>query len=394
MLCFYCVKFFYLTPKEQAMRKLLIMVATVSFTLTYAQQTINGSIIHDGIQRDYILYIPAIYDGGTEVPLVFNFHGFGSNANEQMLYGDFRAIADSEGFLLVHPEGTFFNGNQHWNVGGFTIGSTVDDVGFTEALIEELAGLYTINLDRVYATGMSNGGYMSFLLACQLSEKIAAVASVTGSMTPETFDACSPQHPTPILQIHGTNDEIVPYNGASWSRSIEDVMTYWVNYNNCDEPPSTTVFPDIDPTDGSTVEHIVYQNGDNGVTTEHMKVLGGRHTWPGSAYNFPGTNQDISASMEIWEFFSRFDINGTLSTGDYNDQSVTIYPNPTRSTINLSFNFYERLNYTLFSATGQKLISGPLESSDSQIDLSNLPPNIYYLVIENQTYKILKSSFR
>ena len=376
------------------MRKLLIMVATVSFTLTYAQQTINGSIIHDGIQRDYILYIPAIYDGGTEVPLVFNFHGFGSNANEQMLYGDFRDIADSEGFLLVHPEGTFFNGNQHWNVGGFTIGSTVDDVGFTEALIEELAGLYTINLDRVYATGMSNGGYMSFLLACQLSEKIAAVASVTGSMTVETFDACSPQHPTPILQIHGTNDEIVPYNGASWSRSIEEVMTYWVNYNNCDEPPSTTVFPDIDPTDGSTVEHIVYQNGDNNVTTEHMKVLGGRHTWPGSAYNFPGTNQDISASMEIWEFFSRFDINGTLSTGDYNDQSVTIYPNPTRSTINLSFNFYERLNYTLFSATGQKLISGSLESSDSQIDLSNLPPNIYYLVIENQTYKILKSSFR
>lgn len=376
------------------MRKLLIMVATVSFTLTYAQQTINGSIIHDGIQRDYILYIPAIYDGGTEVPLVFNFHGFGSNANEQMLYGDFRDIADSEGFLLVHPEGTFFNGNQHWNVGGFTIGSTVDDVGFTEALIEELAGLYTINLDRVYATGMSNGGYMSFLLACQLSEKIAAVASVTGSMTPETFDACSPQHPTPILQIHGTNDEIVPYNGASWSRSIEEVMTYWVNYSNCDEPPSTTVFPDIDPTDGSTVEHIVYQNGDNNVTTEHMKVLGGRHTWPGSAYNFPGTNQDISASMEIWEFFSRFDINGTLSTGDYNDQSVTIYPNPTRSTINLSFNFYERLNYTLFSATGQKLISGSLESSDSQIDLSNLPPNIYYLVIENQTYKISKSSFR
>lgn len=376
------------------MRKLLIMVATVSFTLTYAQQTINGSIIHDGIQRDYILYIPAIYDGGTEAPLVFNFHGFGSNANEQMLYGDFRAIADSEGFLLVHPEGTFFNGNQHWNVGGFTIGSTVDDVGFTEALIEELAGLYTINLDRVYATGMSNGGYMSFLLACQLSEKIAAVASVTGSMTPETFDACNPQHPTPILQIHGTNDEIVPYNGASWSRSIEDVMTYWVNYNNCDEPPSTVVFPDIDPTDGSTVEHIVYQNGDNNVTTEHMKVLGGRHTWPGSAYNFPGTNQDINASMEIWEFFSRFDINGTLSTGDYHDGLVTIYPNPTGSTINLSFNFYERLNYTLFSATGQKLISGSLESSDSQIDLSNLPPNIYYLVIENQTYKILKSSFR
>jgi len=373
------------------MKKFLIMTAMVSYALTYAQQTINGSIIHDGIQRDYILYIPSIYDGVAEVPLVLNFHGFGSNANEQMWYGDFRAIADSEGFLLVHPEGTFLNGNQHWNVGNFTIGSTANDIGFTEALIDELADLYTINLDRVYSTGMSNGGYMSFLLACQLSEKIAAVASVTGSMTPDTYNACNAQHPTPILQIHGTNDEIVLYNGTAWSRSIEDVLAYWVNYNNCDVTPSTTVFPDIDPTDGSIVEHIIYQNGDNGVTTEHMKVIGGRHTWPGSNFNFPGTNQDINASMEIWDFFSRFDINGTLSTNEYNDRSFTIYPNPTNSKISLSCSFCEKLNYELFSATGKKLISGSIESRNSQIDLSTLPPNIYYLVIDNQTYKVLKT---
>ena len=87
-------------------------------------------------------------------------------------------------------------------------GSTIDDVGFTEALIDELANLYTINLDRVYATGMSNGGFMSFLLACQLSEKIAAIASVTlNSMTLDTYDNCKAQHPTPILQIHGTSDK-------------------------------------------------------------------------------------------------------------------------------------------------------------------------------------------
>lgn len=277
-----------------------------------AQQTINGSIIHDGIQRDYILYIPAIYDGNTDVPLVLNFHGYGSNANEQMNYGDFRDIADTEGFLLVHPEGTLLDGEQHWNVGNFTNGSTADDVGFTEALIDELASLYAINLDRVYSTGMSNGGFMSFLLACQLSEKIAAVASVTGSMTPDTFNDCSAQHPTPVLQIHETNDSVVPYDGAIWTRSIEDVISYWVNYNNCDINPTTSVLPDIDPSDGSTVEYIVYQSGDNNVTTEHMKIIGGDHTWPGSAFNLPGTNQDINASMEIWLFFSRFDINGTL----------------------------------------------------------------------------------
>jgi polyhydroxybutyrate depolymerase len=348
--------------------------------------------MHDGIQRDYILYIPAIYDGSTDVPLILNFHGFGSDANEQLHYGDFRDIADIEGFLLVHPEGTFLNGDQHWNVGNFTIGSTADDLGFTEALIDELAILYTINLDRVYATGMSNGGYMSFLLACQLSQKIAAIASVTGSMTPDTYNACNTQHPIPILQIHGTSDGVVPYNGAAWSRSIEDVISHWVTYNNCDTNPTITVFPDIDPLDGSTVEHSVYSSGDNGVTTEHMKVIGGDHTWPGSSFIFPGTNLDIDASMEIWQFFSRFDINGTLSVNEFDNRQVTIYPNPTNSKVNLSLNFSKELNYELYSPLGNLLIIGTIRSSNQEIDLSNLSTSIYYLKIGNQVFKILKSN--
>ena len=370
---------------------ILLLLIGFAFSIS-AQQTINGSMIHDGIQRDYILYIPAIYDGNTDVPLILNFHGFGSNANQQLVYGDFRDIADKEGFLLVHPEGTLLNGNQHWNVGSFTIGSTTDDVSFTEALIDELANLYAINLDRVYATGMSNGGYMSFLLACQLSEKIAAVASVTGSMTPETYNACNAQHPTPILQIHGTGDSTVPYNGDTWTRSIEDVISYWANYNNCETNPTTTALADIDPSDGSTVEHIVYIDGDNGLTTEHMKVIGGGHTWPGSAFNFPGTNYDINASMEIWQFFSRFDINGTLSVNKFDNRQVIIYPNPTNSKINLSLNFSEELNYELFSSLGKLLVIGTIKTNNQEIDLSNLSPNIYYLKLGNQVFKILKSN--
>ena len=370
---------------------ILLLLIGFAFSIS-AQQTINGSMIHDGIQRDYILYIPAIYDGNTDVPLILNFHGFGSNANQQLVYGDFRDIADKEGFLLVHPEGTLLNGNQHWNVGSFTIGSTTDDVSFTEALIDELANQYAINLDRVYATGMSNGGYMSFLLACQLSEKIAAVASVTGSMTPETYNACNAQHPTPILQIHGTGDSTVPYNGDTWTRSIEDVISYWANYNNCETNPTTKALADIDPSDGSTVEHIVYIDGDNGLTTEHMKVIGGGHTWPGSAFNFPGTNYDINASIEIWQFFSRFDINGTLSVNKFDNRQVIIYPNPTNSKINLSLNFSEELNYELFSSLGKLLIIGTIKTNNQEIDLSNLSPNIYYLKLGNQVFKILKSN--
>ena len=375
------------------MKYTTIILLLVGFSLSIsAQQTINGSIIHDGIQRDYILYIPAIYDGSEDLPLVLNFHGYGSNANQQMFYGDFRDIADTEGFLLVHPQGTILNGDQQWNVGFLGNGNTTDDVGFTEALIDELANLYTINLDRVYATGMSNGGFMSFLLACQLSEKIAAVASVTGSMTPDTYDACNAQQPTPILQIHGTGDSNVLYNGDTWTRSIEDVISYWVNYNNCETSPTTTALTDINRLDGSTVEHIIYSGGDNGVTTEHMKIIGGGHTWPGSAITLPGTNQDINASMEIWHFFSRFDINGILSVPEFDNIQVNIYPNPTNSKINLSLNFSRELNYELFSSLGKLLIIGTIKTNNQEIDLSNLSPNIYYLKLGNQVFKILKSN--
>ena len=373
------------------MRFILVLLLFVVFTFSsFAQQTINASITHDGIQRNYILYIPEIYDGDTAVPLILNFHGFGSNATQQMFYGDFRDIADTEGFLLVHPEGTTFIGNQFWNVGFPGISSTIDDVGFTEALIDELATLYTIDLDRVYATGMSNGGFMSFLLACQLSEKIAAVASVTGSMTQDTFDDCNAQRPTPVLQIHGTEDDVVLYNGNTLSIPIADVISYWVDYNNCETTPTTTTLPDIDPSDGSTIEHSVYEDGDNGITTEHMKVIGGGHTWPGSEINTGGTNQDIDASMEIWLFFSRYDINGPLSTDDFENNQMTIYPNPTQSKINLSLNYAKEVHYKLFSPLGKQLMTGTITSSNQEIDISHLPSNIYFLRVGSQIFKVLK----
>jgi len=355
-----------------------------------AQQTINASITHDGIERDYILYVPEIYDGSTAAPLVLNFHGFGSSASQQMFYGDFRDIADTEGFLLAHPEGTTFIGNQFWNVGFPGLSSNIDDVGFTEALIDELATLYAIDLDRVYATGMSNGGFMSFLLACQLSEKIAAVASVTGSMTQDTFDDCNAQHPTPVLQIHGTEDDVVLYNENNLSLPIPDVISYWVDHNNCETTPTTTTLPDVDVSDGSTLEHSVYEDGDNGVTTEHMKVIGGGHTWPGSVLNTAGTNQDIDASMEIWLFFSRYDINGLLSTDDSENKQVSIYPNPTHSKINLLLNYSKEVNYELFSPLGKQLMTGTITSSNQQIDISHLPSNIYFLRVGSQIFKVLK----
>jgi polyhydroxybutyrate depolymerase len=268
------------------------------------QQTINDSINVNGIYRGFITYIPSIYQPSQSTPLVFNLHGLTSNAWEQMIYGDFRSVADTANFIVVHPQGLLNSmGETHWNLGQ----STVDDIGFLNSLYSHLISNYNINLDQVYSTGMSNGGYMSYYLACNMSDKIAAIASVTGAMAPSTQLNCNPTHATPVLEIHGTADANVSFN------SILNGLEYWRSYNNCNLIADTTVISDFNSEDLSSVEHIVYNNGDNGVTTELFKIINGGHTWPGSSISLGVTNYDIDASEEIWKFFSKYDINGLIS---------------------------------------------------------------------------------
>lgn len=276
---------------------------------------IHGTLPHGGLQREYILYVPESYTGEEAVPLLLNFHGYTSGAYDQMEYGDFRPLADRDGFIIAHPMGSLLEDNTHWNVGGWTLESTTDDVDFTDKLITAIAGQYSIDSERIYSTGMSNGGFMSFLLACQLSGRIAAVASVTGSMTPETHEACNPQHPTPVMQIHGTTDEVVPYKGDTWTRGIDAVLQYWVDQNRCTAQATQRDLSNVSTKDGSTVSHILYGDCDNGVAVEHYKVVGGGHTWPGSGAEYPDTNYDMDASTEVWRFFNEYDINGRRKSG-------------------------------------------------------------------------------
>jgi len=271
-------------------------------------KTVQGSLDHGGIKRSFIVYIPLKYDGKKAVPLRLNLHGYASNALEQMYYDDFRMIADSANFIMVLPEGTVYEGKTHWNTGGWTPNSTVDDLGFMDALIDYMIASYKINTKRIYSTGMSNGGEMSYHLACNSSNRIAAIASVGGSMTPETFVSCYPSRPVPVLHIHGTSDQVVPYTGDSTAKPIMEVLNYWAQKNHCAATPTTTAVPNTSTKDNSTVKHLVWK-GDK-ANVEHFKIRGGGHTWAGSANNLPGTNYDINASMKIWKFFNRYDLDG------------------------------------------------------------------------------------
>lgn len=362
--------------------------------IVWAQQTIDGTIMHGGLVREYILYVPASYNPDAAAPLVLNFHGYTSNNFEQMFYGDFRPIADTAGFIVVHPLGTVdLLGNPHWNVGWGT--STVDDVGFTAALIDTLSAAYNINQERVYSTGMSNGGFMSYQLACKLSNRIAAIASVTGTMTIGTPGTCSPSHLTPIMEIHGTSDGTVPYNGNILFESIPSVLSYWAAFNHCDATPIITDEDDIDPNDGSTVEHHLYDNGDNGIALEHYKVINGGHTWPGTAFSGPGTNQDINASKEIWRFFSTYDIHGKINTTSSSPAlsalQLKVFPNPARSflTIDQQDGFTE--TYLIYNLYGQLVQSGLISNAREQVDISSLPSGMYVLTIDDVIVRFFKA---
>ena len=284
------------------MRKLILILICFPCFI-FGQQTINDSMLINGTYRNFITYIPSIYNSSQPTPLIFNLHGMTSTAWQQMWYGDFRDIADTANFIIVHPQGLLDNtGVTHWNLGQ----SNIDDIGFLNSLYSYIVSNYNINLDQVYSTGMSNGGYMSYYLACNMSDKIAAIASVTGAMGTFTQLNCNPNHPTPVMEIHGTADFNVPFN------DIINGIEYWIDYNNCNLIADTTLIPDLNFGDLSTVEHIVYNNGDNGVTTELFKIINGGHTWPGSNISNGVTNYDINASIEIWKFFSKYDINGLI----------------------------------------------------------------------------------
>ena len=284
-----------------------LLLSSISLT---AQQTINATLLHDNVVREYIMYVPATYDPNVPCPLVLSYHGAEQSSSINFDKTRFDLVADTAGFIVVHPMGTLQPDEKftHWNVDFWN--SNTDDIGFSIALLDSIEKTYNIDPKRIYSAGTSNGGFMSYLLACQLSNRIAAIASVSGSLLPKMRDNCRPEHPTPVLQIHGTADSLVPYEEKQdWVIPAFDAVQYWVEFNNCDSIPSILHILDIDTLDGSTVKHFIHGNGKNGVSTELFKVVGGGHAWPGKR-----GNMDMNSTLEIWRFFSKYNIDGLIET--------------------------------------------------------------------------------
>lgn len=273
--------------------------------------TFDESITYDGVTRNYILYVPDNYSAHNPVPLIFNFHGWTQYNFMYINQSDFRPIADTAGFILVYPQGIKgADNNPFWNT---DLNQSPDDIGFTEAMIDDISSRYNIDAARIYATGYSNGAYLSYALACFLNNRIAAIAPVKGSMYDWMTSNYNVLHPTPILAINNTSDTLVPYAGNMFSHPVEDAVQFWRGINNCNLIADTTRFPDIDPGDGIEVERLVYDNGNSGAKVELIIEIdsSGRwgHSYPVSRINSPGY---FHAPDEIWNFFSNYDINGLM----------------------------------------------------------------------------------
>jgi polyhydroxybutyrate depolymerase len=251
--------------------------------------------------RKVHVHVPTKYDATKPTPVVLNFHGYTSDGLEQAAYTGMTRKADEAGFIAVHGEG--IGQQQSWNAGaccGDAAAQKVDDVALVSAIIDELQAKLCVDAKRVFATGMSNGGFLSHRLACELSNRIAAIAPVAGVLGVPT---CTPSRAVSVMHFHGTSDLLVPYDGIDDTDrkfpSVPATRDGWAKRDGCTDAPRTT-----------------FENGDVKCTTQDQctsgaevtlcTVDGGGHTWPGAIpVGVSKTTQSIRATDAMWEFFQK-----------------------------------------------------------------------------------------
>ena len=297
-------------------------------TVLLLMDTVCGQSLtfeHDGLNRRYRLHLPA--DLPENAPLVLVLHGYGGGgASMQNNYG-WRQLADEKGFAAIFPDGTRDQwNNRFWQVGyEFHTGIDVDDDGFLVALVQAMQTEHGLDPERTFVTGLSNGGDMSFQLACRRPEVFAGFAPVVGTMMDSLYTDCTPTELRPILAMNGTNDTTTLFDGDmdnsdGWGayRPMTEVIELWSNIMDATILRSSTL-PDTDPDDGSIIEFDRYRSKTHSCELWFYRVMNGGHDWPGYGGS---SNMDIDATREIWDFFDAIETGPAPNPADLNGDDL------------------------------------------------------------------------
>ncbi|MGX9734457.1 esterase PHB depolymerase [Janthinobacterium sp. HH104] len=287
--------------------KIAISLLILSCVCTSAPAQVS-SLVYKEDKRRYIVYTPPSYQSAPQqaFPVVFNFHGGGMSMAEQMLYTQMNKTAERHQFIVVYPQGI----KQDWNVGfGMDYLAGTDDVGFTQAMLSKLKQDYRIDDKRIYATGLSRGGFFALRLAAELPQQFAAVASVGAPMPEPVVRHHQQRGKVGMLLIQGTADKVVLYEGkAAGYLSAQGTFDYWRKHNGID---GATPQPRLIPGPaGDTTQVSWLEQGAGGASVALLTVKDGGHTWPGAdAFNIGlpigKTTRAVDANDVIWEFFSK-----------------------------------------------------------------------------------------
>lgn len=340
------------------------------------------SIFDQDVNRTFIVHLPTGYSAANEYPLVLNLHGLTSSAAIQQTYTQFDNVANSKGLVVVYPNAI----NNSWT----TIGNSDSD--FLSNLVDTIRANYSIN-NCLFVTGMSQGGFMAYKFANTTSHNVTAIAVGSGNMSNVLQDASMSAPQIPVMHFHGTDDNLVSYDGAIFIPSVENTIQWWVEHNNCNTTPVVTVIPDIDLIDNSTVEKYYYGNGTNNSEVTFYKVIDGGHTWSGAAPTLipalGATNQDINQSEIIGDFFSDFcpTITGINEISD--EIPLSVYPNPFTSQLTINTNNQEELTITIYNNLSQPIIKMGIEKTGF-INTAHFPSGIYYYELKD-VKRLIKS---
>jgi polyhydroxybutyrate depolymerase len=269
-----------------------------------AGHDITETVEFGGLTRSYILHRPPSVSGA--LPLVLAFHGGGDTAADMEPLTHFDELADREGFLVVYPQGV---DNRWADARDGATPANDDDVGFVRALLDDLKRRIAYDPARVFATGVSIGGFFVARLGCEAADRIAAIGVVAATIAISEAARCAPARRIPVVTMHGTDDTFVPADGDATSGmlSVADAARRWTQVDGCAPQPDVAYAPDT-ADDGTRVRRETYPGCAGGSAVVFYIVEGGGHTWPGGPSYTTGTaiqrsTRDIDATTILWRFF-------------------------------------------------------------------------------------------